>query len=360
MRLFESFFLEGKNMSDNMANAMKRKLSGKNVTAIILFSAIILVFVFFGYQGRLGAGGAGVVGRVNDSLISIADFSSEESRVEEYYKNMFGSQIDFSSQRQLLRQQALENLIRMELVSQAAAKDGILVTDLEVRDFIVKDIPFFLQNGQFQRDAYSRYLEATHSSPADFEGKVRKDVANVRLHHLFEIGSSPSTVELKQVQALHDQKIDVAFVKINQEALNKDLGKEKAEATVKTLDEALAKGDESMVNNIVKTFKGTSWEETGFVDLGSDSIPKLNTPAASEGVFELTSAQPLLKRLVRDGNFKYILKLKGVKTEAGSAPEASAMEMNSKRRAEGQFEAWINQFRKESHVSMNTEALQQP
>ena len=34
-------------MSDNMADKLKRKLSGKNITAMILFGAIIMVFVFF-------------------------------------------------------------------------------------------------------------------------------------------------------------------------------------------------------------------------------------------------------------------------------------------------------------------------
>jgi peptidyl-prolyl cis-trans isomerase D len=134
-------------MNENMADKMKRKLSAKSITAIILFGAIILVFVFFGLPGKMGAS-VGSVARVNNTLISIADFQQEENRIQQYYQNLFGSSMDFSSQRQLLRQQALENLIRMELVSQVAQKEDILATDAEVRDFIVKDIPVFQQNGQ--------------------------------------------------------------------------------------------------------------------------------------------------------------------------------------------------------------------
>ncbi len=235
-------------MSDSMADKMKRKLSAKSVTAIILFGAIILVFVFFGLPGRMGAG-VGSVARVNNSLISLADFQQEENRVQQYYQNLFGSQMDFSSQRQLLRQQALENLVRMELVSQAAQKNGIFATDAEVRDFIVKDIPFFQQNGQFQREFYSRYLESTRASAGDFENKVRKDIVNVRTRQMFEVvAKKPTAIELQRLQAMKAQKINILFARVDQEAATKAMTKEKAEAAIKALDEALAKGDEAAVN----------------------------------------------------------------------------------------------------------------
>ncbi|WP_415061934.1 SurA N-terminal domain-containing protein [Bdellovibrio sp.] len=343
-------------MSDNMAEKLKRKLSTKSVTAIILFGAIILVFVFFGLPGRLGAG-FGSVARVNNSLISLADFQQEENRIQQYYQNLFGSQMDFSSQRQLLRQQALENLIRMELVSQAAQKNGILTTDAEVRDFIVKDIPFFQQNGQFQREFYSRYLESTRSNPGDFENKVRKDIANVRTRQMFEIVAGPTAVELKKLQDLKAQKINVLFVKIDQEAASKALSKEKADAAIKALDEALLKGDEAAVNAQLKDLKAT-WEETGLVELGSENFPKITSPVATEAIFELKKTEPLLKRLVRDGNTKYILKLKESKVEEVKALEPMSAEMMQKRRGDGMFEAWVNQFRAKSNVTMNAQALQ--
>ncbi|HEX7675752.1 MAG TPA: SurA N-terminal domain-containing protein [Bdellovibrio sp.] len=344
-------------MSNSMADSMRRKLSGKNATAIVLFGAIILVFVFFGYQGKLG-GSVGSVARVNNTLISIADFQQEENRVQQYYQNLFGSSVDFSSQRQLLRQQALENLVHSELVSQSAKKEGILATDAEVRDFIVKDIPFFQQNGQFQREFYTRYLEATHSSAGDFENKVRKDIANVRIRHLFELAGKPSALELKKLQDLRSNKINVQFVKIDQEAISKAMTKEKAEAALKDLDDALAKGDEAAVNAKLKEIKA-SWEETGFTEIGADSFPKITSQVANEAIFELTKAQPLLKRLVRDGNTKYILKLKETKVEEAKSIEPTTVEMTQKRRADGLFESWINQFRANSNITMNPQALQQ-
>ncbi|HWU41943.1 MAG TPA: SurA N-terminal domain-containing protein [Bdellovibrio sp.] len=343
-------------MSDSMADKMKRKLSTKNATAIVLFGAIILVFVFFGLPGKLGAG-VGSIARVNNSLISIADFQQEENRVQQYYQNLFGGSMDLSSQRQLLRQQALENLVRNELVSQAAQNEGILATDAEVRDFIVKDIPFFQQDGHFQREFYQRYLEGTHSTAGDFENKVRKDIANVRVRHLFELVGNPTNVEIKKLQELRSNKINISFVKIDQEAVSKAMTKEKAEAAIKSLDEALAKGDDAAVNAQLKDIKA-SWEETGLVEIGSENFPKITSAVATDAIFELSKTRPMLKRVVRDGNFKYVLKLKETKIEEAKTLEPTTVEMMQKRRGDGLFEAWLNQFRLKSHITMNSQALQ--
>ncbi|WP_413581960.1 SurA N-terminal domain-containing protein [Bdellovibrio sp. HCB288] len=343
-------------MSENLADKMKRKLSAKSTVAMLVFGAIILTFVFTGTHGGMSLG-VGSVARVNNALISVADFQNEENRVSEYYKSIFGDQMDFGSQRQLLRQQAIENLIRMELVSQAAQSEGILATDAEVRDFIVKDVPFFQQNGQFQREFYNRYLEGTRTSPGDFENKIRKDISNIRTRHLFEIASRTSAAEAAKMQELRGSKINVAFVRIDEEAVTKAMTKEKAEAAIKALDEALAKGDDAAVNAQLKELKAT-WDETGFVEVGADSFPKITSRVATDSIFELSKAQPTLKRLVRDGNQKFVLKLKEVKMESAKALEPMTLEMAQKRRGDGMFETWINQFRKDSHVSMNKQVLE--
>jgi peptidyl-prolyl cis-trans isomerase D len=304
----------------------------------------------------MGAG-VGSVARVNNTLISVADFQQEENRIQQYYQNLFGGQMDLSSQRQLLRQQALENLVRMELISQGAQKDGILATDAEVRDFIVKDIPFFQQNGQFQREFYSRYLESTHMTPGSFENKVRKDIANVRTRYLFEMATRITDAELKVLGNMRSTKMNVSFAKVDQEAAEKALGKEKADAAIKALDEALLKGDESAANAQLKELKAT-WDETGLFDLNAENFPKITSQVAADAMFELKKSEPLLKRLVRDGNAKFVLKLKETKTEEAKPLEAMSVEMMQKRRGDSMVDAWMNQFRSNSHVTMNSQALQ--
>lgn len=226
-------------MQDNMANKLKRQLYAKKFTGYVILAAIGLVFVFFGYSGRMkgmGIQGVSSVARVNNTFISVADFQSEENRIQQYYASLFGGQIDLSSQRNMLRQQAVENLLHAEIVSQAAQKEGIYSTDAEVRDFIVKDIPAFQDNGQFQRERYSAYLDGTRTTAGNFESRVRKDIANLRTRHLVELASAPLKLETQKMKELRDNKINVEFARLDADELSKNMTVSAADANAKLAD----------------------------------------------------------------------------------------------------------------------------
>ena len=345
-------FQEGIFMNDNMVDTMKKKLSAKSITAMVLFGAIILVFVFMGLPGANGPS-IGSVARVNDSLISIADFQQEQNRVQQYYKGIFGDQMDLSPQRQMMEQQALENLVRSELVYQAATAEKIYATDAEVRHFIVKEIPFFQQNGAFQKDFYLNYLEQTRSTPNFFETKVRKDVANIRTRGLFEAAMTQNALEKAKHEEMKKVKVNVSFVHIDTAKTEADIGKEKAEAAFKALDEALVKGDEALVEEQVKVLKA-KWDETGLADLSLEQLPKLNSQEANVAAFGLSKTKPMVASIVRDGNNKYILKLKEFKVdESATTAEKVYAEMTLKRKADSLFESWVAKFRANSKVVVN-------
>ena len=151
------------------------KVMMKRITASVIFGAIIMVFVLFGFQGKHTAIGVGSAARVNSAYVSVADLQAESQRMEQMYGQLFGGKMGDDAQRQFLRGQALEGLIMGELVSQAAQEQGVLVTKAEVRDFISKDMPVFQRDGRFQKDLYIAVLDQHHLTPADFEEKIRKE-----------------------------------------------------------------------------------------------------------------------------------------------------------------------------------------
>jgi peptidyl-prolyl cis-trans isomerase D len=126
--------------------------------------------------------------------------------------------------------------VQAELVSQAAKREGILTTDAEVRDYIIKDIPVFQQDGRFQRDRYLGYLEATRTKASDFEGRVRKDIANVRTRHLVELSARPLSMEVGKVKELQDRKLNVAFARVDANDVSKSMKVPAAEITAKLAD----------------------------------------------------------------------------------------------------------------------------
>lgn len=217
-------------MSTNMADLLKRNLKSsrwtfKSVTAIILFGAIIMVFVFFGMSNRMkgGAADTGYAGRVGNKLISLADLRNESSRLEQMYAPMFGGQISGDAQRQFLRQQALENLIVQEMMNQAAEKAGIYATDAEIQDMIVREIPVFQRDGHFQRDLYYQLLESNHLSAGGFEEKLRKEKRTGRVRELLQIGAEPLQYEVDKLKALHERQTNLTFAKFDKESVLKSM-----------------------------------------------------------------------------------------------------------------------------------------
>ncbi len=218
------------------SNAGTEKQAFRRVVAMVIFGAIILVFVLFGFQGKHNAIGVGSAARVNSAYISVADLQSESQRMEQMYGQLFGGQMSGDAQRQFMRGQALENLIMNELISQSASDQGILVTNAEVRDFIAKDMPVFQQNGRFQRDIYVQVLENNHLTPADFEEKIRKEHRSMRLRHAFEVAAEPTALENAENNALKATKINVGFVKLDESQVTANMNISASEINTKLAD----------------------------------------------------------------------------------------------------------------------------
>lgn len=207
----------------------QHSINTKSVVAYILFGAIILVFVLFGFPGSRGTLGQGVVADVNGELISGAEFKEETSQLERFYGQMFGGNFSLQAQRQLLETQALENLINREILSQEATKAGILVSDREIRDFII-DIPAFQEQGRFDKIRYFQYLEGTHNTAEEFETKIRKEAQRMRVKRIFDsLESDTSLLGMKESQ-LSAVKLNLQFVKMDRESLVKNVVVSEAQA----------------------------------------------------------------------------------------------------------------------------------
>lgn len=493
-------------MSQSMAERFRRQLSAKNFTAMILFGAIILVFVFFGVSDRLGGGGLGAAAQVNNTLISMANMQSAENNLRQIYGEVFGNDAF------RLRSEALRGLIDRELMSQAARKSGIMIVDSEIAETITKDIPVFQNKGQFQRDYYLRYLEMTRQSPKDFENSIRQQQEALRVRQLFDLVSAMGTLEAAKMADLKAYKMNVQFVHLAQSQLLKNLTVSVAEAEkalanaeflkkaqnsfeksktdyaqeeevraqhillqvkpgatseedakvlvkiqdlakkaasgdfgklaaqnsedpgskvkngdlgffgrgrmvkefedvaftapvgkvmgpVKTpfgyhlikvtekkaaqeanfekqkiqvaqkllaeekllvgmtvLEEAVSKGDEAVLESGLRSLNA-KWEETGVFDLSQDAVPKISSQLANNAVTELSLEQKLLKRIVRDGDDKYILKLKDAKMDAPGTLDPITKTMTQSYRSNMLFGNWLNDFKKVSKVEVNNNLM---
>lgn len=222
--------------SENLKRQLAaRNLSFKSVTAMILFSLIILVFVFFGGMNQQ-MGGVGYAAQVNNTYISIRDLDAETARVERSFGQMFG-QLG-GAQRSFMTSQALNSLIQSELISQYAEKNSIYATDHEIKEVIVSELPYFQDEGRFRRDRYEQILEANRLTPTEFEEKLRKDRKIQRVRQLFQASASPLKLEVAKKKELAESQVNFNFVRLDKAKVVESMSAADSEVTARLAEPA--------------------------------------------------------------------------------------------------------------------------
>lgn len=213
----------------------QRNLSFKSVAAMVLFGMIILVFVLMSGNSQQMTG-VGYAAQVNNAYISLRDLDAETSRVERSFGQMFG-QLG-GAQRSFMTSQALNSLIQGELINQYAEKARIFATDHEIKEVIVRDLPYFQEDGRFRRDRYEQILEANRLTPGEFEEKLRKDRKTQRVRLLMEAASSPLKLELEKKKQLAETQMNFAFVRLDKAVAVEGMAVSEADVDAKLADAA--------------------------------------------------------------------------------------------------------------------------
>jgi peptidyl-prolyl cis-trans isomerase D len=170
---------------------MLQKIRDK-ATGWIAYAIVILIsipFALWGLNEYLGGAPARVVAEVNGVEISERAFQQEYQNQRQQLAAMFGGRIPSGLvDDSVLRENALQQLIRRELVAQAAGKKGFRISPASVASEI-RAIPGFQRDGVFDPERYRQVLDAQRRSPAQFEALV----AQAMLMEQFERGYQQGT-----------------------------------------------------------------------------------------------------------------------------------------------------------------------
>jgi len=206
-----------------------KKKRGKSITVSIIFGAIILVFVFFGYQTETTP--AGYAATINNKTITINEYRRLYDRQINFYTQIFGDKFNFSQQAPYIRQQTLDQLIRTELLAQAARQEGLWVSDAQVRDQIF-NYPAFQKDGRFQRDYYKSVLQSNRLSDYQFENELRRDQMVQNLRTLFQEFVKPTGSELKREYEVGKTRVKVEFLLLDLKDMAAKMGPSEEEIQV--------------------------------------------------------------------------------------------------------------------------------
>lgn len=174
-----------------------------------VLAAIVIVFIFWGV-GTFSARRLQVVARVNGEVISDREFESAYQNVQRSYAQSLPADLSEG----ILRERTLDHIITARLVTQEAARLGLMVTEEELRDSIAAR-PEFQANGRFDRDLYLRVLRANGLTPPAFEASHRQDLLVQKMYDLITAGAHVTEAQALARFRYENERVGLKVIKVS-------------------------------------------------------------------------------------------------------------------------------------------------
>ena len=190
-----------------------RRVAPYTLAAVLI--AFIVSLAYFGVSGNSGGSGAqATVVSVDGDAVSAVAFERAYRAAVEQTRQMAGDRWTEDLPRMLrLREQVVERLVEERLVAQGATREGIVVSDAELADQIMR-IPTFQEGGRFSRDRYVRILGLAQPpmTPGDFEADYRTELQRQRLQALIAGGAKVTEAEARLAWEVERSRVRAAYV----------------------------------------------------------------------------------------------------------------------------------------------------
>jgi peptidyl-prolyl cis-trans isomerase D len=152
------------------------RANSQGTIAKIIIGLIVISFSIFGIESLLFSGGTTAVAEVNGEEITPFDLQQELSVQQRRILSMLGDDADPALlDDAIMSQQALEALVRREIVRQAAAEQGLAASPAMLGELIASMEQFQI-DGRFSRDMFQSALAAAGFTPALFRDRLAEDV----------------------------------------------------------------------------------------------------------------------------------------------------------------------------------------
>jgi parvulin-like peptidyl-prolyl isomerase len=146
-----------------------------------------------------GAGGSSFMASPQDTIVKVNGRALKADQFDRIYRMMSRQQADTSpAAQQQLMGQALNEMIRQEVLSDEAKRYGLTVTDEELA-LQLASIPAFQREGRFDPATYDQVVRRTFGTPPhEFEKNHRKDLLVRKLNLLIASSVQVSDAEVKE------------------------------------------------------------------------------------------------------------------------------------------------------------------
>lgn len=184
---------------------------------------LVLIALVFCIVGLIlfGAGGTSFTKSSQDVVVRVNDKKITAEQYDRTYRAMTRQTTDTSpAAQQQLMGQALNEIIRQEVMSEEAERYGLTVTDQELQ-LQLATIPAFQRDGKFDMATYVQVVRRMFgTAPSEFEKTHRKDLLVRKLNLLIAsaIQTSDAEVDLQKAAILAQEKDPKIKAELEKEA----------------------------------------------------------------------------------------------------------------------------------------------
>jgi len=187
-----------------MLTKIREKSQG--TLAWVILVLICVPFALWGINNYLDAGGEAPVASVGDKDFYQRDVNKA---YEQYSQNLQGMGID----EQVLKAQALQKLIKDEVLLQYVHAEGLVTTDNEARDFI-KSLPYFQVDGKFSDKQYKTLLSSQKISSGEFVNRIKNALTMEQFQHSIVDSSFATQYDVESYFKIQNQERDVDYITV--------------------------------------------------------------------------------------------------------------------------------------------------
>ena len=190
----------------SMLQTIRERAQG--IMAWVLLIVVGVPFILWGIQNYVDTGREKPAAVVGDREI----FDRDVSRAYERMVAEYGSSQDFDEK--VLRQEALEQLVRDEVISQSAEAMHLAASDEEARE-LIQTLPYFQVAGKFDKEKYRSTLAAQGMTPEQFVAKIKGGLLTQQLEHAVIESAFTTPLEVATLLRLKGQERRVDYVKVS-------------------------------------------------------------------------------------------------------------------------------------------------
>ncbi len=183
---------------------IREKVQG--VFASIILVLICVLFGLWGIQNYMGGGKEAPVVTVGDREFFQRDVTQA---YQQFAQNLAGMKFDEES----LKNQALQKLIRDEVLLQYAQDQDLVVTDETVRDFI-QSLEYFQKDGKFDKTQYQTLLSSQGMSSDEFVSRIKKALIMEQLQRAIVDSGFVTKAEVENFFKIQNQTRDVEYLTV--------------------------------------------------------------------------------------------------------------------------------------------------